>query len=367
MSTTENSKKTIRLGLYGCGARTNSLVSVLWGDEPVAVAAGYDVVEEAARKTCDKFGGRVCKSSQELLACEDVDAFIISLAPQAHYEAFMETVEVGKPIYQEKPIAMSAKEALQMVKAAEEKQVSVHVGFVYRYTAAIRSLRSYFRDNPIGTIYGCAFQWFGAVETEIINLANLGKSDDFRAKLSQVEIHCCHQFDLMRLFCGEVKKVYAKSVKWTTWNYVTPDEVTVIFEFESGAIGTWQYSQHCSKGRTGGQIHGRNYSVDFGNFGPYEIAHRPPSKALRDPGPGEDCRDRWSGQVGPDRFDAPRGFNRSGCNEWDVYIMRDFLTMARGEQSSQTTLMDGYKVAEIAEAIDLSAKENREVELPLHT
>ncbi len=119
---TTRQKSKVKLGLYGCGNRTRALLDSLFMDEQYEVVAAYDMIKETAESTCAKYGGLACKNTEQLIGHPSVEAFLISLAPFAHPAAFHKTLEAGKPIFIEKPIAMTAIEAYRMMVAAEQRK-----------------------------------------------------------------------------------------------------------------------------------------------------------------------------------------------------------------------------------------------------
>lgn len=77
----------IRLGLYGCGRRTKTLLNSLIQDHFYRVEAAFDQNPSQAETMTAEFGGRICRTADELVASPDVDAFLISLSPFAHAAA----------------------------------------------------------------------------------------------------------------------------------------------------------------------------------------------------------------------------------------------------------------------------------------
>ena len=349
-------KRTVRLGLYGCGNRTRALLDSLYGENEYQVVAAYDIRKEAIKEVCERYGGKLCKSAEELLSCKEAEAFIISLDPFAHPDAFDKAVEVSKPIFLEKPIASTAERAYRMMKKAQEKKVPVHIGLVHRYTASIKAVRRFIKENNPGRIFSIAFNWFSTVETEIINCTN-NAPNNFRLRISQIPYHCCHALDVIRLIGGEIKSVYAYSIKWMKWKYVTPDEVIALFEFENDAIGHFHYSGVAYKGGSSGLIHAENYTIGFSPWCEYEVWYRPKHKLERNDGP-RDCRPNWKKHIGPD-------IHQFGRNFYNPEVMLDFLNAVRDGTPMKVTIEDGYKTAEIAEAIELSYERREKVNLPL--
>jgi len=293
-----------------------------------------------------------------------VDAFIISLDPFTHPDAFDKTVEAGKPIFLEKPIAPTAERAYQMMKKAKEEKVPVHIGLVYRYNKSCSMIKEYLNRNDPGKIYSINYNWFQAVETEIINCQHL-HPDNFRLKISQILFHCCHALDLFRFLGGEIKSVYANAIKYKKWNYVTPDEVIAMFEFLGGAIGEFHYSGFSygiSPGTLPGTIHAEKYSIEFSPWNKFMVWRRPAHKSERGENEPGDCRPTWNQYLSPEIYRLQNKMH----NLSTAKTMIDFLNAVRKGTPMKVPIEEGYKVAEIAEAIEMSYKRREKIELPLH-
>lgn len=364
-------QRTVKLGLYGCGNRTRALLDTLYGEDEYEVVALFDLRRESMQAVADKYGGKQCNTAGELVASREVDAFIISLDPFAHPDAFDQTLEAGKPIFIEKPMAMSAERAYRMMRKAQAKKVPVHVGLMHRYRPAQIAARQYIAANPPGRMFGIAYNWFHPGETEMINC--LGNwPDNFRLKVSQIPFHCCHALDTMRTYAGEVKAVDARGIKWVERQYPSPDNVIALLEFENGSIGCFHYCSMSYNNPGGCVIHYENYTLTFA--GGLEIWHRPPHRSQREGDllfqkPADknkatsahttvDCRETYHANIGPDKYIF-------GVGQQDALIMTDFLTSVREGLPMKVTIEDGYKVAELAEAIETSWQSGKVINLPM--
>ena len=156
----ERTESPVRLGLYGCGNRTRALLDSLYGEGVYQVVAAYDIRPEAISSAAERYGGRACADPGELVASAQVDAFLISLDPFAHPAAFEQTVEAGKPIFIEKPIALKAGDAYRMMRLAQEKRVPVQVGFMRRYLPEQVAARTFMAENPPGRLFGVRCNWY---------------------------------------------------------------------------------------------------------------------------------------------------------------------------------------------------------------
>lgn len=353
--------KQVKLGLYGCGNRTRTLLESLEGEGAFEVVSAYDLRPDAARTLCERFGGTACDSAGAMLATPGIEAVMISLDPFAHVEAFIETLELGVPIFLEKPIAPTAREAHRMFQAAQARGVPVQVGLLYRYYPAYQAVKRHLADHDPGRVLSMVYNWQHAGETERINMRNRSP-DNFRLKISQIPFHCCHALDLYRVFIGDIAAVTARGIKQLHADYPSPDEVIAILEFANGAIGHFHYSSVCQGWETAYPIHinTENYALTCNHKG-YVGYYRPPSRTMRGELSMEDCRPEWNRHKGPvqHRFDLDH-FKRATAE-----IMMDFLTAVRAGTPMPVPLEDGYRVAELADAIEQSWQTGQTVALPL--
>jgi len=318
-------KKTVKLGLYGCGNRTRMLLETLAGEGEHEVVSAFDIREESTKNLCEKFGGKICRSADEMLGAKGVEAVIISLDPFTHAEAFYKALKLKKPIFIEKPIASTAKEAFHMMQSAKTEKVPVHVGLTYRYYPAMKEIKRHLDKNDPGMIFSMVYNWQHAGETEIINCHNMFPGN-FRLKISQIPFHCCHALDLYHVFLGEIASVYARGIKKLERDYVSPDEVIALFEFKNGAIGHFHYSgvSYGTMMPSPSFINTENYTIAFSTSS-YDVFYRPPHKSMRGELKKEDCRATWFKHVGP----VHHKFELNHFDLATAELMKDFLESVR--------------------------------------
>jgi predicted dehydrogenase len=109
----------IGIGLVGTGfARTAQAPAfrVCEGAELVAVCSGdYD----NALRVAEEFSiEHACENAEQLIALEDVSLVVVSAPPYLHHPITMAALEAGKHVICEKPMAMNAVEAREMVEFA---------------------------------------------------------------------------------------------------------------------------------------------------------------------------------------------------------------------------------------------------------
>ena len=96
--------------------------------------------------------GEVCSDYRELIRRDDIDLVYNALPPSRHADLSIAALEVGKAVLCEKPIAMNADEAEQMVAAATRSKGPLIEGFHYRHHPAFRHALAAVKDSAIGSI-----------------------------------------------------------------------------------------------------------------------------------------------------------------------------------------------------------------------
>jgi predicted dehydrogenase len=89
-------------------------------------------------------------SAAELCRSPEVDAVLVTTPNSLHLKDVLTAIEAGKAVLCEKPLAMNADEARQMVEAAHRKNVRFGVAHVFRFDASVRKFREHVESGAIG-------------------------------------------------------------------------------------------------------------------------------------------------------------------------------------------------------------------------
>ena len=91
-------------------------------------------------------------SYAELLADPEIDAVYIPLPTSLHHRWVIAAARAGKHVLVDKPFAVDAAEAVEMVDACREAGVQLIEGFMYRYDPRHARLRALVADGAIGDL-----------------------------------------------------------------------------------------------------------------------------------------------------------------------------------------------------------------------
>jgi UDP-2-acetamido-3-amino-2,3-dideoxy-glucuronate N-acetyltransferase len=87
-----------------------------------------------------------------ILADPSIDAIALSTPAVTHYELAKASLEAGKDVYVEKPLAIRVSEAEELVDLAVRTKRILMVGHILRYHPAIKALRSLIQTGVLGKI-----------------------------------------------------------------------------------------------------------------------------------------------------------------------------------------------------------------------
>ena len=152
--------------------------------EPVAENAGAIIsavasrsVERAQLYAQEHSIPSVSDDYQALVERDDVDLVYNALPPSEHAAMTIAALRAGKPVLCEKPFAMSANEARQMVSVAQETGLPLIEAFHYRFHPAVSFVLDELRKGTIGTVQSITGRLTGPIpdtDGELRHIPELG-------------------------------------------------------------------------------------------------------------------------------------------------------------------------------------------------
>jgi predicted dehydrogenase len=196
-----------------------------------------------------QFGWKSTETSWErLVARDDIDLIDICTHNALHLPIAVAAAQAGKHIVCEKPIANDAREARQMLEAAQAAGVKHMVAFNYRRVPAIMLAKQLIRDGRIGQIrhFNAVYYQDWLVDPDYpfvwrhdAEMGGSGAHGDLNA----------HTVDLARYLLGEIdavcaaQKIFVKERPLPSGRgvgTVTADDTTYFLaRFRDGALGSF--------------------------------------------------------------------------------------------------------------------------------
>jgi predicted dehydrogenase len=132
---------------------------------------------DRARTVADRFGiARTYGAYEDLLADEEVDAVYIPLPNHLHAGWTIAAARAGKHVLCEKPLALTAAEAQEMVDACADADVLLMEAFMYRLHPSWEAVRELVASGRIGELRAIQswFSYFNDDPSDIRNVLDHG-------------------------------------------------------------------------------------------------------------------------------------------------------------------------------------------------
>ncbi len=147
------SSDAVRLGFVGAGNITRYHLDAL-RQVPGAKAVAICDVEERARQRAAEYGiDGVYTDYRRMVAEAPIDAVIVAVPNIIHHEVTVAALQAGKHVLCEKPMAINAALAGEMVRAAEANGRLLAIGLVCRYARSTELARAMIAGGELGKVY----------------------------------------------------------------------------------------------------------------------------------------------------------------------------------------------------------------------
>ena len=148
--------KKVRLGVIGTGGIANGAHLPGYSQIPdeCEIYALCDIDAKALNTTGDKYSvARRFEDYNDLLKLDEIDAVSVCTPNYVHYSATMAALKAGKHVLCEKPIAMNAVEAAEMVATARANSRILQIGYNSRFAPNNQVLKQFIEAGELGEIY----------------------------------------------------------------------------------------------------------------------------------------------------------------------------------------------------------------------
>jgi myo-inositol 2-dehydrogenase / D-chiro-inositol 1-dehydrogenase len=223
----------IRVGIVGAGWIAREHRRVLDSVPEAELVAVCDVDSERATALAAGTGARTYLDWRDLLDREDLGALIVCTPPRSHREPATAALNHGLPVYLEKPIARTPRDAARIVAAAGRAGAVCAVGYQWHALDLLDDLPGLLAGQQIGLLVGTSIgptqsrPWFVDMRAGGGNLLERGS----------------HHLDLARAVAGEVVQVQAAASRVRLAGSAAEagdidDALTITLELASGALAT---------------------------------------------------------------------------------------------------------------------------------
>jgi predicted dehydrogenase len=383
--------ETLEVGIIGAGwmghvhARAYQRLAQHWPDLAVRpqLVAVADSSAPAAEAFARAHGGTAYADWHELLADPDIGAVSVTAPNFLHREIGVAVAEAGKHLWIEKPVGLTAADAIAVRDAVHARGVVNCVGFNYRHVPAVARARRVIESGEMGvptharvqllTDYaahpGSPLSWRYAVDR-----GGHGVLGDLAS----------HGVDLLRFVLGDVAGVMAQTAihipkrpiadaqghysvldvddpDLTFGEVENEDYVVAVLRMASGAISVCEANRAAvgEQNNYAFEVHGTKGLVrwDFRRPGELQVstgdqyAGQPTSTVFSEPGDGEYAA-----------FHPGAGI-AMGYDDTKVVEARNFVCAISGEAAELATLDDAVASAGVLDAMVASHESGEWVQL----
>lgn len=144
----------VRVGVVGLGYWGPNLVRNFDRLPNAELAYCCDLDEANLQKARALYPNAVTTDDFDAVLADDtVNAVVVATSVPTHYALGKKAIEAGKHTFIEKPIALKAAQAEDLLRAAESKGVKLMVGHLLEYHPAVRKLKQLVDDGSLGRIF----------------------------------------------------------------------------------------------------------------------------------------------------------------------------------------------------------------------
>jgi predicted dehydrogenase len=238
--------RRLRVGVVGTGFGATVQIPAFQGHPRVEVVAVASGTPGRARQVADRFRVPRAFDAWEGLVAADLDLVSITTPPHLHHPMALAALGAGRHVLCEKPMALSAAEALAMTEAAERRGALAWIDHELRFNPNRRRAKALLEQGYVGR-----------PRHALVTLASAGRADPSRpwTWLSEAArgggllgAVGSHQVDLLRHWLGEIVAVQGTVETFVRerprpdgggLQAVTADDFTAFsLRFASGAVAT---------------------------------------------------------------------------------------------------------------------------------
>ena len=345
----------MKYALIGCGRiATNHVKAVL--NNGLEFAAVCDVDPQQMENLLTKHGlekdHSIARYTDYRKMMEEVRPELVGIATESgvHAQIALYCIDHGVNCIIEKPIAMSMKDADEIVRRSEEKGVKVSACHQNRFNIAVQETRKALEAGRFGKLsHGSVHVRWNRNKSYYDQAPWRGRwASDGGALMNQ----CIHGIDLLRwMFGDEVEEVYGQT-RQQFHHYLEAEDVGMaVVKFKNGAIATIEGTTN---------VYPQNLEETlyiFGEKGTVKIG-----------GKSTNNIDVWDFADEEARDDANKGLKEATSNVYGnghTSLYADMIDAIEHDRKPYVDAAAGRNALELVLAIYKSQKEGAPVKLPL--
>lgn len=195
----------------------------------------YDMIDNYELKKLKFNGIKVYTDYTEMLENENIDCVSIATETGYHASIALKCLQLGKNVLVEKPMAMSLKEADELINYADSKNLKLGVCLQNRFNKPIQLLKKAVDNNGFGKLINITARILWNRDQQYYNqsLWRGTKKLDGGTLMNQ----CIHNIDILQwIVNSNVKRIYCERGTFLR-NIEMEDFGAILIRFENNVIG----------------------------------------------------------------------------------------------------------------------------------
>lgn len=190
----------------------------------------------------DKFKFNFCSTDvNDILKNNSINTVFIATPHSSHSDLVIRSLEEGKAVFVEKPLAINSEQLTQIIEAKNKFNFPLMVGFNRRFAPISKMVKKEFLNLSEPLVINIR------VNAGFISKTHWTQQHDIGG--GRIVGEMCHFIDLMQYFTdSEPIKVYADCIDLNSDKITNQDNIAVTVKFKNGSIGNLTYLANGDKG-----------------------------------------------------------------------------------------------------------------------
>lgn len=161
----------IRIGLIGFGYWGPNIARNFTESDSFDLVSIADESEPQRIRASKKFpASTILDKADQIINDPSIDAVAIVTPPESHFQLAKASLLAGKHVLIEKPVTTKSSDALELIRIASEKNLTILVDHTFVYSPPVNFIRQYIKSGNLGKIH--------SFDSKRINLGVIQKNSD---------------------------------------------------------------------------------------------------------------------------------------------------------------------------------------------
>ena len=253
--------RKLKWGIAGCGYYAeHTFIPTLSFLRRSSLVSLYSHNLDRAKQLAENSGASGYYNDFDEFLKSDINCVYVSSVNSDHYEQVIKAAEAEKNILCEKPLAITSKQAEEMVKICKKKDVFLAVNYVHRTHPHVVKSKELIQKNTLGELVSINLNFN-------VDFAP-GSNFRFNKKLSgggAFRDLGTHMIDLLRYLGGEVEEING-FINNVVYKSDVDDFAVALIKFKEGGYGYLNVSYNNRKAFNRIEILGHKGAISIENF-----------------------------------------------------------------------------------------------------